>query len=81
MVGFTGKFVKKMSAYSPWTLIGILTGFLVFAISLPVMLNNKKSSDSDKDTKKHDTEGENSSQAKKDPKSPQLRERKSKRID
>ncbi|KAG2215552.1 hypothetical protein INT46_000358, partial [Mucor plumbeus] len=43
MVGFTGKMVKKLSAYSPWTLIGVLTGFLIFAISLPVMFSNKGS--------------------------------------
>lgn len=39
MVGFVGKTIKKLSAHSPWTLIGVLTGFLVFAISLPVLLN------------------------------------------
>lgn len=81
MVGFTGKVVKQMSTYSPWTLIGILTGFLVFAISLPALLS-KKISES-QDIKKHDTEGEKSTTqtTKKDIKSPQLRDRKSKRID
>lgn len=82
MVGFTGKVVKQMSTYSPWTLIGILTGFLVFAISLPALLS-KKISEGQEDTKKHDTEGEKSTTqtTKKDIKSPHLRDRKSKRID
>ncbi|KAI7899236.1 thioredoxin-like protein [Cokeromyces recurvatus] len=42
MVGFTGKVVKKLSSYSPWTMIGILTGFLICAISLPIILTKKQ---------------------------------------
>lgn len=77
MVGFVGKVVKQLSSHSPWTLIGVLTGFLVFAISLPILFGKPREGD----TKKHDTKGEKSSETKKDVIKPQLRERKSKRID
>ncbi|KAL9546008.1 hypothetical protein MBANPS3_006872 [Mucor bainieri] len=85
MVGYTGKVVKKLSAYSPWTLIGVLTGFLIFAISLPVMLSSRGSEEQESaaaaaaaavsdDTTK---QAASTSTAK----SPELRSRKSKRID
>ncbi|CAO3617601.1 unnamed protein product [Mucor hiemalis] len=78
MVGFAGKMVKRLSSHSPWTLIGVMTGALVFAISLPILLGRKSEEDQKKDTtKKIDTENE----TKKEVKSPQLRERRSKRID
>jgi hypothetical protein len=76
MVGFTGKVVKQLSSYSPWTLIGVLTGFLVFAISLPVLLNNKKVADQ---AVLHTKENEKSSEQSKG--TPKLQKRKSKRID
>ncbi|CAO3651089.1 unnamed protein product [Mucor fragilis] len=84
MVGYTGKVVKKLSAYSPWTLIGVLTGFLIFAISLPVMLSNRGSEE-----KETAVEAEASKQAaisdststSRSAKLPELRSRKSKRID
>ncbi|KAG2232746.1 hypothetical protein INT48_001100 [Thamnidium elegans] len=66
MVGFVGKMIKKLSGHSPWTLIGVLTGFLVFAISLPVLLNNKTVAETDK---------------KKEVKASPTSKRKSKRID
>lgn len=77
MVGFVGKTIKKLSAYSPWALIGVLTGFLVCAVTLSVFFNDKSSTKVD--NKKQDTLSE--TKQVKNVKSPQLRERKSKRID
>lgn len=51
MVGFVGKTIKKFSGHSPWTLIGVLTGFLILAISLPVLMNNKTVAETDKKNK------------------------------
>ncbi|CEP11409.1 hypothetical protein [Parasitella parasitica] len=82
LVGFTGKMVKKLSSYSPWTLIGVLTGFLIFAISLPVMLSNRSAERQDETAKEiaapDDTTAYAPSVSKQ---SPELRSRKSKRID
>jgi hypothetical protein len=75
MVGFAGKMIKRLSSHSPWTLIGVLTGFLVFAISLPVLF--AKPTQVEVTT----TTTTTSVETKKEVKSPQLRERKSKRID
>jgi hypothetical protein len=44
MIGMTGVIVKKLSNYSPWTMIGVLTSFLVVAISLPMMLAKQQPS-------------------------------------
>jgi hypothetical protein len=80
MVGLTGKIVKQLSSYSPWTLIGVLTGFLIFAISLPVLLNNKKAADqvvqNQNDTTKNEKSIESNYKT-----TPTLQKRKSKRID
>lgn len=82
MVGFTGKMVKKLSAYSPWTLIGVLTGFLIFAISLPVMFSNKGSEEGVTAVKEKKVSDSNTKQAASVSKhTPELRSRKSKRID
>jgi len=87
MVGYTGKVVKKLSAYSPWTLIGVLTGFLIFAISLPVMLSSRGSEEKEAESEvlqqqaavSNDTTRKAASTS--TAKSPELRSRKSKRID
>lgn len=83
LVGFAGKTVKRLSSHSPWTLIGVMTGALIFAFSLPVLLG-KKSEEQEGNSKKVDTENETTTTTttteKKQVKSP-LRERRSKRID
>ncbi|KAI8879519.1 thioredoxin-like protein [Backusella circina FSU 941] len=38
MIGMTGVIIKKLSNYSPWTMIGVLTSFLIVAITLPMLL-------------------------------------------
>ncbi|KAI8982529.1 thioredoxin-like protein [Pilobolus umbonatus] len=38
LIGVVGKTVKKLSGYSPWTMVGVLTGFLIFAFSTPYIL-------------------------------------------
>lgn len=82
MVGFTGKMVKKLSAYSPWTLIGVLTGFLIFAISLPIMFSNKGSEEKVAAVKEATASDDTTKQAALVSKhTPELRSRKSKRID
>lgn len=76
MIGLTGKIVKQMSSYSPWALIGVLTGFLIFAISLPILLKSKVASDrAVQNPKEIDNPSEQSKTT------PKLQKRKSKRID
>ncbi|KAI8647142.1 thioredoxin-like protein [Parasitella parasitica] len=78
LVGFTGKTVKKLSSYSPWTLIGVLTGFLIFAISLPVILSKKDSKELEEPAEEVPAKAQIASATKQ---SPELRSRRSKRID
>lgn len=73
-----GKSIKKLSGYSPWAMIGVLTGFLVCAVGLSIY-SSKHLSSTGVDNKKHDSASE--TRQVKNVKSPQLRERKSKRID
>jgi hypothetical protein len=45
LLGFVGKTVKMASNYSsPWTLVGVLTGFLILVLFLPIIIDklNKK---------------------------------------
>ncbi|KAL7311908.1 hypothetical protein PS15m_009618 [Mucor circinelloides] len=82
MVGYTGKMVKKLSAYSPWTLIGVLTGFLIFAISLPVMFSSRGSEEKEAAAQQEAVADDTTKNAvSTSTKSPELRSRKSKRID
>lgn len=40
--------IKKLSNYSPWTMIGVLTGFLICALGLPIYLSKGYSQEADK---------------------------------
>ncbi|KAI8975434.1 thioredoxin-like protein [Mycotypha africana] len=82
LVGFTGKLVKKVSSYSPWTLIGLLTGFLILSFGLLVLSNKKTASPT---MAADNTEQQGSKDTEDIPKQianrASLRERKSKRVD
>lgn len=41
MAGFSGKIIRKLSSFSPFTIVATFTGFLLFTVIVPVMLTSQ----------------------------------------